>query len=83
MAMGGPMGGGGSPRVPEPGNAAKWIWPVMVAGLVYAGAAARSQKGFAPLAFGGVAAYAVKKAMDNEKDYISLRLFGRPDMLPF
>jgi uncharacterized membrane protein YccC len=73
----------GPQRGPEPGNAAKWLWPLAIAGLVYAGAAARSQKGFAPLAFGGIAAYGVKKAMDNQKDYISLRLFGRPDVFPF
>lgn len=58
----------------EPGNIAKLVWPAGVAVLVYSAAAARSQRGFAPLAFAGVAAYAVTWAMRNQKDYIAIRL---------
>lgn len=64
-------------------NPAKVIWAVMAGGLVYAAASARSQKGFAPLAFAGLTAYLVTKAMDNQKDYVSLKVFGSKDVIPF
>jgi hypothetical protein len=69
--------------VPSKLNPAKVIWAAVGAGVVYAAAAARSQKGFAPLAFAGLTAYLITKAMDNNKDYISLKVFGSKDAIPF
>lgn len=72
-----------SREMPEAKNTARIVWPLIIGGLVYAAAAARAQTKWAPLAFAGIGAYAVNKAMVNEKDYISIRIAGRPDMLPF
>lgn len=65
-----------------PKNISKLIWPAVIGGVAYAGAASRTNRGFAPLAFAGVAAYAVVKAMDNESDYISVN-WGGKDYVPF
>lgn len=67
----------------EPGNVARIIWPLAAAGLIFSVAAARAQRGFAPLAFAAIAAYLVHNAMKNQKDYLSIRLFGSPDAIPF
>lgn len=64
-------------------NLAKYFWPVVVGGLAYGAAASRARGGWAPLAFAGVAAYAVNRAMKNEKDYLSIKLGGSPDVIPF
>lgn len=64
-------------------NPAKLVWGLVAGGVVYTAAAARSQRGFAPLAFAGVAAYLVVKAMDNQRDYVSLKMFGSQDVIPF
>lgn len=78
MAVNGP-----SRELPEKGNYARVIWPLAVGFLVYSTAAARAQTKWAPLAFAGVGAFAVNKAMQNQKDYISVSIGGRPDMIPF
>lgn len=70
-------------ELPEAQNYARWIWPAVIGGLVYGAAAARSQTKWSPLLFAGVGAYAVNKAMVNEKDFVSIKLGGSPDLLPF
>lgn len=70
-------------ELPEPGNYARYIWPLILGGVAYGAAAARSQSGWAPLAVAGVIAYGVNKAMVNQRDYVSVRLGGGPDLLPF
>lgn len=64
-------------------NPAKLMWTLLAGGVVYAAAASRSQRGYAPLAFAGVTAYLVSKAMDNQKDYVSVKLWGSKDVIPF
>lgn len=73
----------GGRELPEPGNLARWIWPVVLGGVVYGAAAARAQTGWAPLAAAGVVAYGVNKAMVNERDYLNLRVGGSRDLFPF
>ncbi len=77
------MSVGPTRELPEQGNYARYLWPLVVGGLVFSAAAARAQTKWAPLAFAAAGAYAVNKAMVNEKDYISIRLNGSPDLLPF
>lgn len=74
---------GPSRELPEKGNYARYFWPLLVGGLVYGSAAARAQTKWAPLAFAAVGAYAVNKAMVNERDYINVSFFGGRDLLPF
>ncbi len=86
------MMNGGAPvspaarELPETGNVARMFWPLVIGGFAYSIAAARAQRGWAPLAFAGVAAYAVNKAMVNQRDYIQLSApglgFGQ-DVFPF
>lgn len=64
-------------------NIAKWFWPVVIGGLAYGTAAGRARTGWAPLAFAGVAAYATNRAMKNQKDYLSIKVAGSPDVIPF
>lgn len=64
-------------------NLAKWFWPVVIGGVLYGVAAARAQRGWAPLAVAGAGAYAVNRAMKNQKDYIAIKLGGSPDLIPF
>lgn len=64
-------------------NIAKWVWPLLVGGVVYGAAASRAKSGWAPLAFAGVGAYAVNRAMKNQTDYVSLKVGGSPDIIPF
>lgn len=70
-------------ELPEEKNYARYVWPLLLGGLVYSTAAGRARTKWAPLAFAGVAAYGVNKAMVNQKDYIAIRLFGSKDLLPF
>lgn len=69
-------------EAPEPGNYARWFWPLVMGGVAYGVAASRA-RGWAPLAAAGVIAYGVNKAMVNQKDYVSVRVGGSPDLFPF
>ncbi len=63
-------------ELPEEKNYARIIWPLAIGALVFSTAAARAQTKWAPLAFAGIGAYAVNKAMVNQKDYISVQIGG-------
>lgn len=67
----------------EPGNIAKIVWPLALGGLVWSTTAARSRRGWAPLAFAGAAGYAVYWAMENQKDYLRVSSGASRDFVPF
>lgn len=64
-------------------NIAKWFWPVVIGGVMYGVAAGRARSGWAPLGFAGLAAYATNRAMKNQTDYVSLKVAGSSDVIPF
>jgi hypothetical protein len=53
------------------------IWPTMIGGFIYMATSSRARTAFTPLVFAGLGAYAVRKAMDNDRDYVS---FGVPSL---